>query len=402
MDDDRIILLTDSIDIYKIFDAFENLNKYVLCIVNENSDNEEYMNIPIFKSFDDVYNTYGTNHQIVVSDKYLDKLKEYNLDENSIIAFKVWFLNILKTKDIIHKPKDVRLDICTRCQLNCVGCYMRIDNNGEQGFGHITFEQFKRFIDENKYIKTLEISDSGEVFLNPDFVKIIEYAYNNGIVVTIGNGVNFNTVSPEAIEALVKYKVNVITFSIDGASDEVYPLYRRNGNYTTVINNIKLLLEYKKKYQSENPYMVWQYIIMEENECDIEKAKEEAKELGIDIYFKKDWRNNYKPKDPEKVLSLTGIDYNENVEYENKYSFLDCIQLFTNPQINWDGNIFGCCINYRFSWKLNAFEDGLINCLNSNYYRNALYRLLGDKEAQSNDDPCTKCYFFDINKHIYL
>ena len=402
MSSEKIILFTNSDSIYKLFETFQNLNKYVLCIVDENSSFKIFLDMPIYNTLDEVFEKYSKNYQIVVSDNCFDLIRNYNIDFNNVINFRMWFIKILKTKNIIQRPKNVRFDICTRCQLNCVDCYMRVNNDGEQGIGYLNFEQFKKFVDNNSYIQTIEISNSGEVFLNPDFVKIIEYAYNNGIVITIENGVNFNTVSEEIIEALVKYQVYIISFSIDGASDEIYSLYRRNGNYTKVIDNIKLLLKYKEKYDSELPYLSWQYILMEENECDVEKAIEQAGQLGINIEFKKDWRGTYRPKNPEKICLLTGLSYEKSSKEEIKYFYQDCIQLLVNPQINWDGNIFGCCINYRYSWKLNVLNDGLVKCLNSAYYRNAIYRLLGDKEAQVNDDPCTKCYFFIEDNYLLL
>lgn len=75
--------------------------------------------------------------------------------------------------------------------------------------------------------------------MNPDLPQIIKYAFENNIRLTARNGINFNHVSDIVLEALVKYRFEFITLSIDGASQETYGIYRRNGNIEKVFSNIK-------------------------------------------------------------------------------------------------------------------------------------------------------------------
>ena len=117
-------------------------------------------------------------------------------------------------------------------------------SQGQYGLDH-TNGKYVLFLDSDDFIKEIEISNSGEVFLNPDIDLILEYAYKKNISIYIDNGTNFNSVREEAIENLVKYGVKRITFSIDGASQDVYSMYRRNGNFDRVIENIKKLNFYK-------------------------------------------------------------------------------------------------------------------------------------------------------------
>ncbi len=42
-------------------------------------------------------------------------------------------------------------------------------------------------------------------FLNPDFEKILEIAYNNKIKLTANNGVNLNSIKETTIEKIVKF-----------------------------------------------------------------------------------------------------------------------------------------------------------------------------------------------------
>lgn len=42
-----------------------------------------------------------------------------------------------------------------------------------------------------------------------------------------------------------------------------------------------------------------------------------------------------------------------------------CLQLWMNPQINWDGKLLGCCLNFWETFGGNAFEKGLEHILAS-------------------------------------
>ena len=91
-------------------------------------------------------------------------------------------------------PKRVRIEASSKCQLDCVECYMRTDPEGVANgcqLGNLKFKDFKKFVDEND-IESVEISNHGEIFLNPELDKIIKYAYEKGIELNAGNGVNLN------------------------------------------------------------------------------------------------------------------------------------------------------------------------------------------------------------------
>ena len=238
----------------------------------------------------------------------------------------------------------IQLDICTLCDLNCVSCGMRHLNYGSLGPGYLKFDNFKKFIDDNKeMISKIEISNSGEPFINPDSPKILKYAFENGITLTCRNGTNFNNVSEETIKAIVDYQLEDIFIAIDGASQEVYEKYRRNGNYNKVIENVKKLVEYKKLKNSSLPNIYWQYIIRESTDdpLEIESAIKQANEIGdIKIKFKLTWENDYIPKNEEEVKKLTGLtsltrsEYNTNGNDESYLQENKCYLLWSRIAIN--------------------------------------------------------------------
>jgi len=298
-------------------------------------------------------------------------------------------------------PNRVTIDASTVCQLRCKACSFQKYNYQFLGRGFLSFENFKALIDNNEYIKKIELSNYGEIFLNPEIFKIIRYAYEKKVRLYADNGVNFNTVTDDVLEALVKYKYRRISISLDGSSQETYKIYRINGNFDTVICNIRKLNEYKLKYNSPFPNLVWQFVIMEHNENDVIKAKLMAEELGMKMFFKLTWEKGYKPKNEEMLKKETGLEYlsremvftGSGMPYRN---YAQCEQLWRKPIINWDGRLLGCCCNPREDFGVNVFEVGLAEALNSPKYKYAKQMLLGKVgiPEDTKNIPCVNCKYY--------
>lgn len=300
-------------------------------------------------------------------------------------------------------PKKIRLDASTICQLNCTCCYMRNDKKGvEKGckFGFLSFENFKKIVDDNDFTE-IELSNNGEIFLNPHLIDIIKYAYKKNIGLTACNGVNLNTLSDKMAEALVKYQFLELTISIDGASQESYSKYRINGNYDQVLDNLKKILYYKKKYNSSKPNILWKFILFGHNEHEILKAKKEAEKLGIQIIFDMNWDKDFSPVvNKEFILRETNISYEHDsteriiLNYQkNNSNWFFCKFLWVQPQINWDGQILGCCGLYRKNFGGNAFEEGLLKALN---HPKMIYskNILTNNAKPIDGIPCSNCWCF--------
>ncbi|MDR0230713.1 MAG: radical SAM protein [Dysgonamonadaceae bacterium] len=319
--------------------------------------------------------------------KYEIKLLR-QLDRRSLI---IW-MNKISGKKL---PTRVRIDASSLCQLNCRGCFMRKLNYGNRGKGYLKFDDFAKFTKKNAFVKEIELSNQGEIFLNPDLLEIIKYSHSKKINLSAYNGVNFNTVSDEVLEALVKYQFHGITVAIDGASQEIYSWYRRNGDFNKVIDNVKKLNEYKEKYNSSHPLVYWQYVVLESNqtESEIREAKKMAKELNCEISFIKDLEG-FIPDDIEMIERETKLCY-ENKELRQSLSdkrVLACIQLWKVPQINYDGRLFGCCFNLDKDFGLNIFELGLEKSLNSKIIKNTKKMLTGGKICE--ESPCKDCWLY--------
>ncbi|MFC1703199.1 cupin domain-containing protein [Candidatus Omnitrophota bacterium] len=300
----------------------------------------------------------------------------------------------------IIQPRKIRLDASTACQLKCPACPNASGEVAEGiGTGFLRFKDFKELVDKNPRVNAIELSNWGEIFLNKELIRIIKYAYKRNISLYADNSVNLNDVSLEVLEALVKYRVRRMTCSIDGASQETYVKYRVNGNFEQVIENIKTINKFKTQYKSRYPILTWQFIAFGHNEHEIAKARAMADELNMLFYVKLSWDDFYTDafspvKNTELVRKESGLGAASRDEFLERYGQdyslkCGCLELWTQPQINYDGKALGCSVNFWGDYG-NVFKDGLQEILNNEKMSYAREVLMGRREIRS-DIPCAQC-----------
>ncbi|MBI4567518.1 MAG: SPASM domain-containing protein [Planctomycetes bacterium] len=296
------------------------------------------------------------------------------------------------------KPAQIRLEASSQCQLRCPSCpTTRGDvHGGSVGAGTLRFADFKRLVDENPWVRRIELSNWGEIFLNPDLLEIIRHGHEKGVALAASNGANLNHVKDEVLEGLVKHRFQAITCSIDGASQETYARYRVRGDFERVLANVRRINEFKRLFGSDLPALVWQFIVFGHNEHELPKARALARELGMEFRPKLTWDDSFSPvRDAEFVRRETGlaaVSREEFREREGREYMPICSQLWDLPQINYDGKVLGCCANFWGDFG-NAFQEGLLNSLNNDRMRHARLMLRG-KAQERPDVPCTTCSYY--------
>ena len=300
-------------------------------------------------------------------------------------------------------PHQIRLDAATACQLKCPACPTASGETGKRiGTGFLKFADFKNLVDGNPWVSRIELSNWGEIFLNKDLLKILEYGHKRSVALTASNGTNLNTVKDEVLEGLVKYKLRHMTCSVDGASQDTYVQYRVNGNFDTVLDNIKRINYWKDKYKSEFPVLLWQFVAFGHNEHEISTARRMAREMHMQFYLKLSWDDLYTKefspvKNKELIRIETGLGVASRQEYRQTFGheYVErtcCAELWKNPQVSMDGKVLGCPVNYWSDYG-NAFKEGLKETLTNESISYARDMLQG-KVPPRKGIACTTCKVF--------
>jgi MoaA/NifB/PqqE/SkfB family radical SAM enzyme len=242
-------------------------------------------------------------------------------------------------------PRLLRVEASSFCQLRCPSCPTTsgaIDPTIGKRF--LRFADFRRLIDLNPSVARIELSNYGEIFLNPELVNILQHAHERRVAITVRNGANLNHAGDELLEALVRCRVEVVTCSIDGASQDTYARYRVRGDFAAVIGNIERINHYKQVYGSQLPRLEWQFVVFGHNEHEIPVARDMAKKLGMEFRTKMSWDAAFSPiRNADFVRAQTGAQAVTREEFArlNGREYLSgiCGQLWDAPQINWDGKL---------------------------------------------------------------
>jgi len=274
---------------------------------------------------------------------------------------------------LLYYPTKVSIETGNICNLRCPLCPTGDENADDAVKGFLSLPDFKIIFDKIKpFVKTVDLFNWGEPFLNREISGMIKYARESKPDLRMFIDSNFNIVSDEQLDSVVRNGLDVLKISCDGVSQEIYEKYRVGGNIRDVLDNIKRLLAKKEELGSDRPHVIWKYLVFKHNRHEVEKAREFADELGIGFeasgmrvdcgreIFEKieesvDRDREWIPDDPE---------YNNYDVLEKTRDF--CVKPWRTLTVNWNGDVVPCgaiydCGTYSFGNLLRESFDEIWN-----------------------------------------
>jgi radical SAM protein with 4Fe4S-binding SPASM domain len=123
----------------------------------------------------------------------------------------------------------------------------------------MTFEEFKRAVDQFPGLKWIGLTGIGESFVNKDFMKMLGYVKSKGIFVELYDNLFYAT--KDQIKKLVELEIDKLFISIDAATKKTYEKMRVNAKFERVIDNIDFLFQTKKEKNSFFPEVAFHYVV---------------------------------------------------------------------------------------------------------------------------------------------
>ena len=75
---------------------------------------------------------------------------------------------------------------------------------------------------------------------------------------------------------LIRSGIDEVTFSLDGASQETFVIYRQRGDFDKAIRNLRAAVEEKRARGQDVPFINWRYILFSHNDSDAEMNRARA------------------------------------------------------------------------------------------------------------------------------
>jgi len=245
------------------------------------------------------------------------------------------------------RPISISIEPTTSCNLRCPEC-----PSGKREFtrptGMLEENFFKKTIDELRtHLYYLVFYFQGEPFLHPKFLDMVSYASSRGIYTATSTNAHY--LDQEAAKKTVESGLDRLIISIDGTSQETYSSYRVGGQLHKVIEGTKLMVEWKKRLGSKTPHLIFQFLVVKQNEHQIEEIKQLGKELGVnEVRFKTAQVYDYEHGNeliPENE-KYSRYKKTETGNYTLKNKMLNhCWKLWHSSVITWDGKVVPCCFD---------------------------------------------------------
>lgn len=276
---------------------------------------------------------------------------------NIVLIYLSYYMSIIFRKVFVWGyPPILMIEPTNICNLKCPLCPSGTDQL-KRPKGYMNLDTFKTIIKEvSPYSFMLIMWNQGEPFLNPDFIEMCQIAKAHNMLLLVSTNANR---MPDAKEIL-KAGIDRLIISADGASQETYNLYRKNGDLSKVIENVKAIVAEKKVRGSRLPRIIWQFIVMKHNEHEEKKIKELALDLEVDqlqlktvqIYAKEDIYN-FLPENPKyRRYKIKGDNFELKYGIKNR-----CRRIWTQPVVNWDGEMAVCCFDKDNDFKIGNIQN---------------------------------------------
>lgn len=187
---------------------------------------------------------------------------------------------------VLSRPFGLVVDPSNSCNLACPGCV-----HSQQVKALKLFEWNPGLLAETRVAAFLKsygpnathatLCNYGEPLINPDTPKFVRIAKSYLIQTWLST--NISVLRFDA-DAYVESGLDFMVLSIDGATQPVYERFRRKGKLDLVFENIRKLVEAKRRLGRSMPIVQWRFLAFEHNIHEIPMAMDKARELGVDQF----------------------------------------------------------------------------------------------------------------------
>ena len=287
-------------------------------------------------------------------------------------------------------PISYSIEPTNHCNLKCPECPSGLGSL-TRPLGLLNPDDFKKLIDDISSTGFyVQLFFQGEPFINKNLAGMINYARKKNMYVSISTNGHF--INEGNVDSVLKNAPDKLIYSIDGLDEESYQNYRIGGTFEQANAGLRALLNKKKELNQKHPYVELQFIVMKQNEHQLDEVLKYGKDVGVDkVVFKtmqiSSYENALKFLPSNKKYRRYIID-NGSFRIKGKIKN-HCFALWRTSVITWDGKVVPCCFDKDAEYELGltngkSFKD----VWHSDEYNNFRARILGDRQSIS---MCTNC-----------
>jgi MoaA/NifB/PqqE/SkfB family radical SAM enzyme len=162
-------------------------------------------------------------------------------------------------------PPFLEIEPTTICNFRCVCCEHTYWKQPSQ---NMSFQQFKKIMDDFGKPKWLGLTGIGSSYLNKDYHKMLAYAKSRGTIIEVfDHFAHFK--SDDQIRELIEIGPDFQFISMYGASKKSFEKVCVGSDFDVIEKNIKTFVKLKKQMKKRFPILNFHYIVTKESKDEI-------------------------------------------------------------------------------------------------------------------------------------
>jgi radical SAM protein with 4Fe4S-binding SPASM domain len=240
--------------------------------------------------------------------------------------------------------------------------------------GSMKLDLFKNIIDQANElgVGAITIASRGEPTLHKDLGEMLKYAKSKENIFEIKLNTNATKLTEGLCNQIFESEVNQVVISADHYEKKTFEELRKNSNFETIVKNVKLLFETRKKFK--NPLT-------------------EIRVSGIDFYksTNKNIFRDFWIKISDEVTIGDALERWDTYNNKPHPEINDpCENLWDRMYIWFDGKVNPCDADYKSYLSYgNVNEFSIKKLWNSKIIKNIRNKHITNQRSEI--DPCNKC-----------
>ncbi|HRP92057.1 MAG TPA: radical SAM protein, partial [Ignavibacteriaceae bacterium] len=192
---------------------------------------------------------------------------------------------VLRKPIVWGLPISYSIEPTNHCNLKCPECPSGLGAL-TRPLGLLNFADFKSWIDQIKETGFyVQLFFQGEPYINKHLPEMIKYAQANNVYISISTNGHF--VNDKNVDHVLENAPDKLIYSVDGLDEESYQKYRVGGTFKQADEGLRILIKRKKELKKQKPFVEFQFIVMKQNEHQLDDVQKYCDEVGVDkLVFK--------------------------------------------------------------------------------------------------------------------
>lgn len=248
-------------------------------------------------------------------------------------------------------PEDCMVELTNVCNHECVFC---TNPRMKRKPTHLSLNLFKDFISEAARLGCKEIGfySTGEPFVTSNLDAFVQAARVAGISY-LYISTNGALATPQRAQKAIEAGLNSIKFSINAATRESYKLVHGRDDFEKVLENVRWIYEYKKKYRPNLRLL---------GSCVLTRSTEKERVLHQEMfgkYFEDIVYVNASVQAGQAELEAKIVTPSfHKIEYPPEGTMKPCFMLWKRVHLTAEGYLTLCCVDYENNLTYAQVDDG--------------------------------------------